>query len=86
MGILAGKRILVTGVITDASIAFHVARVAQAVGGFILVYRGKNERLEFGAKGDVVIVHGIRNARRMADAWIIWRDVAGCDRSDCAAN
>ena len=32
MGILAGKRILVTGVITDASIAFHVARVAQARG------------------------------------------------------
>jgi enoyl-[acyl-carrier protein] reductase I len=29
MGILDGKRILVTGVITDASIAFHVARVAQ---------------------------------------------------------
>src|ERR1700685_1429636 len=32
MGILAGKRILVTGVITDASIAFHVARVAQQEG------------------------------------------------------
>ncbi|MGZ4542667.1 MAG: NADH-dependent enoyl-ACP reductase InhA, partial [Mycobacteriaceae bacterium] len=28
-GLLEGKRILVTGVITDASIAFHVARVAQ---------------------------------------------------------
>jgi hypothetical protein len=29
MGILDGKRILVTGVLTDASIAFHVARLAQ---------------------------------------------------------
>ena len=32
MGILDGKRILVTGVLTDASIAFHVARIAQAGG------------------------------------------------------
>jgi meromycolic acid enoyl-[acyl-carrier-protein] reductase len=29
MGILTGKRLLVTGVLTDSSIAFHVARVAQ---------------------------------------------------------
>jgi enoyl-[acyl-carrier protein] reductase I len=28
-GLLDGKRLLITGVITDASIAFHVARVAQ---------------------------------------------------------
>src|ERR1700733_5736768 len=32
MGILDGKRILVTGVLTDASIAFHTARVAQEQG------------------------------------------------------
>ena len=37
MGILAGKRILVTGVITDASIAFHVARVAQAEGATVVL-------------------------------------------------
>jgi meromycolic acid enoyl-[acyl-carrier-protein] reductase len=37
MGILAGKRILVTGVITDASIAFHVARVAQQEGASVVV-------------------------------------------------
>ena len=37
MGILAGKRILVTGVITDASIAFHVARVAQTEGATVIV-------------------------------------------------
>lgn len=28
-GLLAGKRLLVTGVITDASIAFSVAKLAQ---------------------------------------------------------
>ncbi|MFC0041061.1 enoyl-ACP reductase FabI [Actinomadura rayongensis] len=32
MGILEGKRILVTGVLTDASIGFHIARVAQQEG------------------------------------------------------
>ncbi|MBO0776078.1 MAG: enoyl-ACP reductase FabI [Actinobacteria bacterium] len=37
MGILAGKRILVTGVLTDASIAFHVARVAQAEGATVVL-------------------------------------------------
>ena len=37
MGILAGKRILVTGVITDASIAFHVARVGQQEGASVVL-------------------------------------------------
>src|SRR5258708_12336466 len=37
MGILAGKRILVTGVITDASIAFHVARIAQEEGATVVL-------------------------------------------------
>ena len=37
MGILDGKRILVTGVLTDASIAFHVARIAQAEGARIVL-------------------------------------------------
>lgn len=37
MGILEGKRILVTGVLTDASIAFHVARVAQAEGACVVL-------------------------------------------------
>ncbi len=37
MGILDGKRILVTGVLTDASIAFHVARVAQLEGASIML-------------------------------------------------
>jgi enoyl ACP reductase len=37
MGLLDGKRLLVTGVITDASIAFSVARVAQQEGAEVVL-------------------------------------------------
>lgn len=37
MGILQCKRILVTGVLTDASIAFHVARLAQEEGATVIL-------------------------------------------------
>ena len=37
MGILQGKRVLVTGVLTDSSIAFHVARLAQQEGAFVIL-------------------------------------------------
>lgn len=37
MGILQGKRILVTGVLTDASIAFHVAKLAQEEGAEVVL-------------------------------------------------
>jgi enoyl ACP reductase len=37
MGILEGKRILVTGVLTDQSIAFHVARLAQEQGATVVL-------------------------------------------------
>jgi enoyl-[acyl-carrier protein] reductase I len=37
MGILDGKRVLVTGVLTDASIAFHVARLAQLEGATVVL-------------------------------------------------
>ncbi len=37
MGILEGKRLLVTGVLTEASIAFHVARVAQQEGATLVL-------------------------------------------------
>jgi enoyl ACP reductase len=37
MGILDGKRILVTGVLTDASIGFHIARIAQEEGATVLL-------------------------------------------------
>jgi len=37
MGLLEGKRLLVTGVLTDSSIAFHVARLAQAEGATVVL-------------------------------------------------
>jgi enoyl ACP reductase len=37
MGILEGRRVLVTGVLTDQSIAFHVARLAQEQGAQVLL-------------------------------------------------
>jgi enoyl ACP reductase len=37
MGLLAGKRILVTGVLTDASLAFAVARLAQEEGAEVVL-------------------------------------------------
>ena len=36
-GILDGKQILVTGVLTDSSIAFHVARLAQLEGATVVL-------------------------------------------------
>ncbi len=37
MGLLSGKRIVVTGVLTDASLAFGVARLAQAEGAEVVL-------------------------------------------------
>lgn len=37
MGILQGKNILVTGVLTDGSIAFHIARLAQEEGAQVIL-------------------------------------------------
>jgi enoyl-[acyl-carrier protein] reductase I len=37
MGILDGKRVLVTGVLTDSSITFHVARLAQLEGATVVL-------------------------------------------------
>ena len=37
MGILEGKRILITGVLTDQSIAFHVAKLAQEQGASVIL-------------------------------------------------
>jgi enoyl-[acyl-carrier protein] reductase I len=37
MGILDGKRLLVTGLLTDASIAFHVAKLAQREGASVVL-------------------------------------------------
>lgn len=46
MGLLEGKKLLVTGVLTDQSIAFHVARLAQQEGAeVILTSFGRQFRL-----------------------------------------
>ncbi len=37
MGLLDGKKILVTGVLTDGSIAFHIARLAQEQGADVVL-------------------------------------------------
>ena len=37
MGLLEGKRLLVTGLLTDASIAFHVAKLAQEQGATVVL-------------------------------------------------
>jgi enoyl-[acyl-carrier protein] reductase I len=37
MGLLEGKRLLVTGVLTDTSMAFHVARLAQEEGATVVL-------------------------------------------------
>jgi len=37
MGLLDGKKILVTGVLMDSSIAFHVARIAQQEGAEVVL-------------------------------------------------
>jgi len=37
MGILEGKNVLVTGVLTESSIAFHIARIAQEEGANVLL-------------------------------------------------
>ena len=37
MGLLDGKRVLITGVITEASIAFSVARIAQEEGAQVVL-------------------------------------------------
>lgn len=46
MGLLDGKKLLVTGVLTDSSIAFHVARLAQQEGAeVVLTSFGRQFRL-----------------------------------------
>src|ERR1700716_1321488 len=37
MGLLEGKRLLITGVITDASLAFHAAKIAQEQGAKVIL-------------------------------------------------
>ena len=46
MGLLAGQRLLVTGVLTDSSMAFHVARLAQEQGATVVLSSfGRQKRI-----------------------------------------
>jgi enoyl ACP reductase len=68
-GLLAGKRVLVTGLLTDASIAFHVARLAQEEGASIVL-------TSFGRSAKVTAAF----ARRLpAPAPILELDVSSSD-------
>src|SRR3954469_8278510 len=49
MGLLDGRTLLVTGVLTDSSIAFHVARLAQEEGAdVVLTSFGRQMRITTG--------------------------------------
>lgn len=73
MGLMDGKRILVTGVLTDQSIAFHVARLAQEEGAQVIL-------TSFGRTTGLTT----RSARRLpAEAPIVQLDVT--DDDDLAA-
>jgi len=49
-GLLEGKRILVTGIITDASLAFHVAKAAQEQGATVVLTGFGRMRLVDGSR------------------------------------
>lgn len=73
MGLMDGKRILVTGVLTDQSIAFHVARLAQEEGAQVVL-------TSFGRTMGLTT----RSARRLpAEVAIVQLDVT--DDADLAA-
>ena len=75
MGILDGKTILVTGVLTDQSIAFHVARLAQEQGAAVVL-------TSFGRALSLTR----RSATRLpADAPLVELDVTSTDDLDALA-
>ncbi|MDQ2750126.1 MAG: enoyl-ACP reductase FabI [Pseudonocardiales bacterium] len=75
MGLLEGKRLLITGVITDASIAFTIARLAQQEGAqIVLTGFGRMSLVE-------------RVARKLADPPpVIELDVANTEHLDSLAD
>ncbi len=75
MGLLDGKRILVTGVLTDASLAFAVARTAQEEGAEVVLS---------GAGRGLSLTR--RTARKLAaDADVLEIDVTRPDQLEAAA-
>lgn len=76
MGILDGKAILVTGVLTDQSIAFHIARLAQEQGASVVL-------TSFGRALSLTR----RSATRLpAEAPLIELDVTSSDDLDALAS
>ncbi|MGI9136331.1 MAG: enoyl-ACP reductase FabI [Candidatus Nanopelagicales bacterium] len=76
MGILDGKTILVTGVLTDQSIAFHVAKFAQEQGANVIL-------TSFGRTMSLTK----RSASRLpADAPVIELDVTNVEHLDALAD
>src|SRR5271167_3061499 len=75
MGLLEGKRILITGVLTDASLAFAVARLAQENGAEIVLS---------GAGRGLSLTR--RTARKLpAEADVIEIDVTSAEQLETAA-
>ncbi len=76
MGLLDGKKLLVTGVLTEGSIAFHVARLAQGEGAdVVLTSFGRQMRLTQAI------------ARRLpAEAPVVQLDVTSGDDLDALAD
>ncbi len=76
MGLLDGKRILVTGLLTDQSIAFHVARLAQEQGATVVL-------TSFGRAMPLTV----RSASRLpTPAPIVELDVTNTDDLDALAD
>ena len=67
MGVLEGKKILITGVLTDASLAFGVARLAIEEGAEVILTGagrglGREHALLFGQEGAKVVVNDLGGA------------------------
>ena len=75
MGLLDGKRILITGVLTDASLAFSVARLAQEEGAELV--------LSGAGRGLSLTRRVARKLPRTVDVLEI--DVTSTDQLDAAA-
>jgi meromycolic acid enoyl-[acyl-carrier-protein] reductase len=75
VGLLEGKKLLITGVLTDASIAFHVARLAQQEGAEVVL-------TSFGRQMRITQVIGRRLPR---EAPVVELDVQDAEHLDALA-